>query len=99
MLLDFKYAEFFVSNAKQAAHFYRSLFGFKGYAYSGPETGNNEFVSYVLEQNKIFFVLTTGLSADHLISKWVKKHGDGVSEISFSSNSVINDYDYASYTR
>ena len=39
MLLDFKYVEFFVANAKQASHFYRSVFGFSGYAYSGPETG------------------------------------------------------------
>ena len=44
---DFKYIEFYVSNAKQASHYYRSAFGFKGYAYSGPETGNNECVSYV----------------------------------------------------
>jgi len=95
MLLDFKYTEFFVSNAKQAAHFYRSVFGFEGYAYSGPETGNNEFVSYVLKNNKIFFVLTTALSDNHFISKWVKKHGDGVSEIAFSSDDVMHDYKYA----
>ena len=95
MLLDFKYVEFFVANAKQASHFYRSVFGFSGYAYSGPETGNEEFVSYVLKHNKIFFVLTTALSDDHLISKWVKKHGDGVSEIAFSSDSVMDDYNYA----
>ena len=76
MLLDFKYVEFFVANAKQASHFYRSIFGFTGYAYSGPETGNEEFVSYVLKQNKIFFVLTTALSDNHEISRWVKKHGD-----------------------
>ena len=95
MLLDFKYVEFFVANAKQASHFYRSIFGFTGYAYSGPETGNEEIVSYVLKQNKIFFVLTTALSDNHEISRWVKKHGDGVSEIAFSSDSVINDYNYA----
>lgn len=95
MLSEFKYVEFFVSNAKQASHYYRSVFGFKGYAYSGPETGNEEFVSYVLKQNKIFFVLTTALSDEHSISKWVKKHGDGVSEIAFSSNTPNEDYNYA----
>ena len=95
MLLDFKYVEFFVANAKQASHFYRSVFGFTGHAYSGPETGNEEFVSYVLKQNKIFFVLTTALSQDHEISKWVRKHGDGVSEVAFASDSVMDDYDYA----
>ena len=95
MLLDFKYVEFFVANAKQASHFYRSIFGFTGYAYSGPESGNEEFVSYVLKQNKIFFVLTTALSDNHEISRWVKKHGDGVSEIAFLSDSVMDDYNYA----
>ena len=84
-----------VANAKQASHFYRSVFGFNEYAYSGPETGNEEFVSYVLNQNKIFFVITAALSDDHMISKWVHKHGDGVSEIAFFSDSVINDYEYA----
>jgi len=93
MVKNFKYVEFYVSNAKQAAHFYRSTFGFSGYAYSGPETGNNEFVSYVLKQNKIFFVLTSALTENHAISKWVKKHGDGVCDIAFSSDSVRKDYD------
>ena len=94
MVKNFKYVEFYVSNAKQAAHFYRSAFGFSGYAYSGPETGNNEFVSYVLKQNRIFFVITSALTQEHVISKWVKKHGDGVSDIAFSSNSIREDYDY-----
>ena len=44
----FDHCELYVGNAKQAAHFYRSVLGFDGYAYSGPETGNKEFVSYVL---------------------------------------------------
>jgi len=95
MLLDFKYIEFFVANAKQASYFYRSVFGFSGHAYSGPETGNDEFVSYVLRQNKIFFILTTALSENHKMSQWVKKHGDGVSEIAFDSDSAFNDYNYA----
>ena len=54
---DFSHIEFFVGNAKQAVHFYRSIFGFQAYAYSGPETGNKEFVSYVLKNNKIYFVI------------------------------------------
>ena len=48
---NFKYLEFYVGNAKQAAHFYCSAFGFSGHAYSGPETGDKECVSYVLKQN------------------------------------------------
>jgi len=95
MIKNFKYVEFFVSNAKQASHFYRSVFGFSGYAYSGPETGNDEFVSYVLKQNKIFFVFTTALSENHKITEWVKNHGDGVSEVAFKSNAVLDDYNHA----
>ena len=95
MISDFKYVEFFVSNAKQAVHFYRSVFGFQGHAYSGPETGNLEFVSYVLKQNKIFFVINSALSKDHDIAKWVNKHGDGVSKVAFASDSVENDCNYA----
>ena len=95
MLLDFKYIEFYVGNAKQAAYFYQSVFGFDGYAYSGPETGNKEFVSYVLKQNKIYFIFSTALSSDHYISKWVDKHGDGVVDIAFKCNSIREDLSIA----
>ena len=88
MLSNFRYIEFFVANAKQASYYYRSVFGFEGYAYSGPETGADGLVSYVLKQNKIYFVFTSALSEEHRISKWVRLHGDGVSEIAFNSNSV-----------
>ena len=70
----FNHIEFFVGNAKQAVHFYRSIFGFQPHAYSGPETGNKKCVSYVLKNNKIFFILTTPLSSKHYASKWLDKH-------------------------
>ena len=94
IMRNFKYLEFYVGNAKQAAHFYCSAFGFSGYAYSGPETGDKECVSYVLKQNNIFFVFTTALSSNHRISKWVEKHGDGVSDIAFSTDSVEQDFKF-----
>jgi len=55
------YVEFYVGNAKQAAHYYKSAFGFQNLAYAGPETGVRDRASYVLQQNKIRFVLTTSL--------------------------------------
>jgi len=70
--------EFYVGSAKQAAYFYQSGFGFNLVAYSGPETGAKEKVSYVLQQGKIRFVFTTSLYENSEISKHVKKHGDGV---------------------
>lgn len=70
--------EFYVGNAKQAAHFYMTAFGFDLVAYAGPETGVRDRASYVLKQDKIRFVLTTSLDKDSEISEHVKKHGDGV---------------------
>ena len=70
--------EFYVGNAKQAAYFYQSAFGFSLVAYSGPETGVRDKTSYVLQQGKIRFVLTTSLDPNSEISEHVKKHGDGV---------------------
>jgi 4-hydroxyphenylpyruvate dioxygenase len=75
------YIEFLVGNAKQAAHFYRTTFGYQLVAYRGPETGERETCSYVLQQNKIRLVLTSAFDPDHWISKHVRLHGDGVKDI------------------
>ena len=72
------YVEFYVGNAKQAAHFYKTAFGFQSLAYAGPETGVRDRASYVLKQDKIRLVLTTPLHSDHPIADHLKKHGDGV---------------------
>lgn len=77
-LLGTDYVEFYVGNAKQAAHFYKTAFGFQSLAYAGPETGVKDKVSYVLRQNKLTFVLTTALRKDSTISNHVNIHGDGV---------------------
>lgn len=72
------YVEFYVGNAKQAALYYKTAFGFQSVAYAGPETGVRDRVSYLLVQNKLRFVLTTSLLPDTEISRHVAKHGDGV---------------------
>jgi 4-hydroxyphenylpyruvate dioxygenase len=72
------YVEFYVGNAKQAAHFYKTAFGFQSLAYAGPETGVKDKVSYVIRQNKLTFVLTTPLRTDNEIADHIYKHGDGV---------------------
>ncbi len=81
---DFHHLEFFVGNAKQAVHFYRSSFGFEPHAYCGPQTGMKDSVSYVLKNNRQFFVFTTPLNSNHPASQWIKKHGDGVYDIAFT---------------
>lgn len=77
-ILGTDHIEFYVGNAKQAAHFYQTAFGFELVAYKGPETGNRSYCSYVLQQDKIRFVLTSSLELDHEITKHVALHGDGV---------------------
>src|SRR5207244_13235547 len=72
------YIEFYVGNAKQAAHFYKTAFGFQSLAYSGPETGTKDRVSYAIRQNKLTFVLTTPLRPNHSVADRIHKHGDGV---------------------
>jgi 4-hydroxyphenylpyruvate dioxygenase len=75
------YVEFYAGNARQAAHYYRTAFGFRLAAYRGPETGTRDRASYVLVQDKIRFVLTTALTPDHPIADHVRLHGDGVRDI------------------
>ncbi|MDH4059091.1 MAG: VOC family protein, partial [Cyclobacteriaceae bacterium] len=70
--------EFYVGNAKQASLFYQHCFGFRLVAYAGPETGVKGKASYVLQQDKIRFVLTSSLDPNSPITEHVKKHGDGV---------------------
>jgi 4-hydroxyphenylpyruvate dioxygenase len=80
------YIEFYVGNAKQASHFYRSAFGFQLVGYRGPETGQRDRASYLLQQGKIRFVVTTAIRPDlsedaTRIAKHVYEHGDGVRDI------------------
>ena len=86
------YIEFYVGNAKQAAHFYKTAFGFQELAYAGPETGVRDRASYVLKQNKIRLVLTSGLKSDHEISEHVKKHGDGIKVLALWVDDAFKSY-------
>lgn len=77
-LLGTDYVELYVGNAKQAAHYYRTAWGFQPVAYAGLETGMKDRVSYVLQQDKIRLVLTSPLQQDGEINEHINKHGDGV---------------------
>ena len=77
-LLGTDYVEFYVGNAKQSAHYYKTAFGYQSLAYAGLETGVKDRTSYVLKQDKIRIVLTTPLTQDSPIHEHLKKHGDGV---------------------
>src|SRR6185295_10120524 len=84
------YVEFYVGNAKQAAHFYKTAFGFQSLAYSGPETGVKDRASYAIRQNKLTLLLTTPIRANNPIADHIYKHGDGVKSLSLRVNDATS---------
>ncbi|MCA9789554.1 MAG: 4-hydroxyphenylpyruvate dioxygenase [Cyanobacteria bacterium HKST-UBA05] len=91
-VLGFDVIEFWVGNAKQAAHYYHHAFGFDMVAYQGPETGHRQTSSYMLRQQDICLRFTSALSPDHPVSEHVKAHGDGVKDIGFRVADVQEAY-------
>jgi len=85
--------EFYCGNAKQSAFFYQYGLGFKLIAYSGLETGSREKASYVLQQGKIRFVLSTPLHPDNAVAEHIKRHGDGVRDIALEVNDAARAYE------
>lgn len=85
--------EFYVGNAKQAAVFYASRFGYRHRAYRGLETGCRDTASYLMEQGEIRFVLTSALSADHPVARLVHTHGDGVGVIALEVPDAAQAFD------
>jgi 4-hydroxyphenylpyruvate dioxygenase len=77
------FIEFYVGNARQSSHYYRTTFGFELMGYRGPETGVRDRASYLLVQDKLRFVFTTPLQPTGEIAEHVLKHGDGVKDIAF----------------
>ena len=82
-LLGIDYIEFYVGNAKQSAHYFKSAFGFQSEAFSGLETGNRENISFVIKQEKIRLVLTSSYKSNSAVNKHWDKHRDGVKVIAF----------------
>ena len=92
-LLGTDYMELYVGNAKQAAHFYKTAFGFQSLAYAGPETGVMDRASYVIVQDKIRLILTSPLNSDHPIAEHHKKHGDGVKVLALWVDDAYSAYE------
>ena len=84
--------ELYVGNAKQAAFYYESAFGFTKTAYAGPETGVRDRASYLLEQDDIRLVLTSGLRGDSEINRFACAHGDGVKDTALTVPDAGNAY-------
>jgi 4-hydroxyphenylpyruvate dioxygenase len=91
------YIEFWVGNAKQASHYYRAAMGFQLVGYRGPETGVRDRASYLLQQDKIRFVLTTPIRPDlsddaRVIAEHIHRHGDGVRDLALCVNDARDAY-------
>jgi 4-hydroxyphenylpyruvate dioxygenase len=89
-LLGTDYVELYVGNAKQAAHYYKTAFGFQSLAYAGPETGVKDRASYVIRQHKLTFILTTPIKNDNEIAQHILKHGDGIKVLALKVDDATN---------
>ncbi len=92
-LLGTDYIEFYVGNAKQSAHYYKTAFGYQSLAYAGLETGIRDRTSYVLKQDKIRLVLTTPLNENSPINDHLRKHGDGVKVVALWVEDATSAYE------
>ena len=92
-LVDIHHIELYVNNAKQAAHYYQTVFGFEVTAYSGLETGVRDRASWLLEQGNIRMVLTSPLTGDSPIAEHCRVHGDGVRDIAMAVKNVHTAYE------
>lgn len=91
-LQDVDFVEHYVGNAKQASHFYQTVFGFHLKAFSGLETGSRDRVSYLLEQGNIRFLLTSSLNSSSPIAQQIARHGDGIHDIALHVEDVDRAY-------
>jgi 4-hydroxyphenylpyruvate dioxygenase len=94
-LQDFNYIELYVGNAHQAAHFYRTSFGFIPVAYAGFETGVRDRVSFIMEQGQIRLILTAASSPESEVAEHVRLHGDGVKDIAFVVDDAARTFEAA----
>lgn len=93
-LIGFDHVRFVVGNAKQAAHYYQSVYGFGLVAFRGLETGDKEMVSYVLRQNDVVFVLDSPLGPESSMNDHLRIHGDGVIDIAFEVDDAGKAWEY-----
>ena len=92
-VLGIDYLELYVGNARHAAHFYRTAFGFLPIAYSGPETGARDRISFAVEQGSIRLVLTSAMSAEGSIAEHFNRHGDGVKDIALAVDDAVGAFE------
>src|SRR5438046_2764276 len=95
LISGWHHLEFWVGNARQAAHYLATAFGFEIVAYAGPETGVGDKASYALQQGDIRFVVTSALTGASPIAEHVRRHGDGVRDIALTVKDASHAFDAA----
>ncbi|MDQ3753047.1 MAG: 4-hydroxyphenylpyruvate dioxygenase [Actinomycetota bacterium] len=93
-ILGIDYIEFYVGNARQAAHYYKA-FGFTPVAYAGLETGTRDRASYCVSQGEINLVFTGAMQSDSGIARHVRVHGDGVYDVALRVPDAAESYEAA----
>src|SRR5579863_10092155 len=88
-LLGWDHLEWWVGNARAVTAWLTSGFGFEVAAYSGPETGVSDRVSYLLRQGDVHFVVTAGLDPDSEICQHVLRHGDGIRHLAWRVDDAV----------
>ncbi|MFN8530458.1 MAG: 4-hydroxyphenylpyruvate dioxygenase [Anaerolineae bacterium] len=83
----------YVGNAKQAMYYWWKGFGFKPVAYSGLETGNRRYASYVLESGKIRLVISAPYQPDDDMAIHHKLHGDGAKVVALTVDDVAQAFE------
>lgn len=89
------YIELYVGNSKQAAHYYKTAFGFQSFAYAGLQTGLKDRESYVVIQDKIRLILTSPLKSGTEIGQHIDIHGDGVKVVALWVDDATYAYETA----
>ncbi|MCY4418369.1 MAG: 4-hydroxyphenylpyruvate dioxygenase [Cytophagales bacterium] len=87
------YVEFYVSNALQAAHYYKTAFGFQSLARRGLETGDREISSYALQQGKVRLIFSSPLVPGTEIGTHIDEHGDGVKVIALTVEDATRSFE------
>jgi 4-hydroxyphenylpyruvate dioxygenase len=83
---------FWVGNARQAMYFWWKGLGFQPVAYSGLETGNRGYASYVLESGQIRIVVSAPYAPTSELAAHQMLHGDGVKQIALGVDDVAKAY-------
>ncbi|HYO51304.1 4-hydroxyphenylpyruvate dioxygenase [Archangium sp.] len=87
--------EFYVEDARKAAHFYSSTFGFRVLGESGPETGVVGRRSFLLQLGTMRMVVTEALTAHDSAAEYVARHGEGVKDIALLTQNVEEAFEEA----